>query len=145
MDNLHMLTLFRGGPTVWINYEDAESANIRDNDWLEIFNRNGVVTARAVLSHRIPRGSAVMYHAQERTVNVRRSRISGEPAGSHNGVTKLHLKPTQMIGGYAQLSYEFNYYGPIGAQRDTFVVVRKLKLQEGGAAKESGESRKEAR
>ena len=31
-----------------------------------------------------------------------------------------------MIGGYAQLSYGFNYYGTIGTNRDEFVVVRKM-------------------
>jgi nitrate reductase alpha subunit len=37
------------------------------------------------------------------------------------------VKPTQMIGAYAQLSYDFNYYGPTGAQRDEVVIVRKAK------------------
>jgi nitrate reductase / nitrite oxidoreductase, alpha subunit len=32
-----------------------------------------------------------------------------------------------MIGGYAQFSYGFNYYGTIGTNRDEFVVVRKMK------------------
>ena len=36
------------------------------------------------------------------------------------------MKPTHLIGGYAQLSYGFNYYGPSGTQRDEMVVVRKL-------------------
>ena len=31
-----------------------------------------------------------------------------------------------MIGGYAQLSYGFNYYGTVGSNRDEFVVVRKM-------------------
>ena len=31
-----------------------------------------------------------------------------------------------MIGGYAQLSYAFNYYGPIGSNRDERVVVHKI-------------------
>jgi nitrate reductase alpha subunit len=31
-----------------------------------------------------------------------------------------------MIGGYAQLSYGFNYYGTVGSNRDEFVIVRKL-------------------
>ncbi len=31
-----------------------------------------------------------------------------------------------MIGGYAHLSYEFNYYGPVGSNRDDFVVIRKM-------------------
>ena len=36
------------------------------------------------------------------------------------------MLPTHMIGGYAQLSYGFNYYGTIGTNRDEFVVVRKM-------------------
>ncbi|UOF92067.1 nitrate reductase subunit alpha [Fodinisporobacter ferrooxydans] len=126
-DNLHMLTLFRGGPNVWINHKDAEQAGIKDNDWLEVYNRNGVVTARAVVSHRMPRGTLYMYHAQDRHINVPGSTITKDRGGTHNSPTKIHLKPTQMIGGYAQLSYGFNYYGPIGNQRDLYVKVRKMK------------------
>jgi nitrate reductase alpha subunit len=124
-DTLTMLTLFRGGPTIWINHEDAGSVGIADNEWVECFNINGVVMAKAVISHRIPRGKAFMYHAQERMMSVPGSSISGLRGGTHNSVTRILLKPTQMIGGYAQLSYAFNYYGPTGAQRDEIVVVRK--------------------
>jgi nitrate reductase alpha subunit len=31
-----------------------------------------------------------------------------------------------MIGGYAQLSYGFNYYGTVGSNRDEFVILRKM-------------------
>ena len=31
-----------------------------------------------------------------------------------------------MIGGYAQQSYGFNYYGTIGTNRDEFVIIRKM-------------------
>ncbi len=31
-----------------------------------------------------------------------------------------------MIGGYVQLAYSFNYYGPVGSNRDEVVVVRKI-------------------
>ncbi|KWX69828.1 nitrate reductase subunit alpha [Paenibacillus jilunlii] len=126
-DNQHMLTLFRGGPTVWINNEDAEQHGISDNDWLEVYNRNGVVTARAVVSHRMPRGTMFMYHAQDKHIQVPGSEITDTRGGSHNAPTRIHLKPTQMVGGYAQLSYGFNYYGPIGNQRDVYVAVRKMK------------------
>mgnify|MGYP003449663305 len=37
------------------------------------------------------------------------------------------MKPTHMIGGYAQLSWGFNYYGPCGTQRDQLIVIRKRK------------------
>jgi nitrate reductase alpha subunit len=124
-DTLIMLTLFRGGEAIWLNDEDAVAIGVKDSDWLECFNVNGVVMAKAVVSHRIPRGKAFMYHAQERLINTPGSRISGQRGGTHNSVTRIMVKPTQMIGGYAQLSYGFNYYGPTGAQRDEVIVVRK--------------------
>ncbi|MDR3556223.1 MAG: nitrate reductase subunit alpha [Syntrophobacteraceae bacterium] len=124
-DTLTMLTLFRGGEAIWINNEDATLIDVKDNDWVECFNVNGVVMAKAVVSHRIPRGKAFMYHAQERLINTPGSNISKQRGGTHNSVTRIFMKPTQMIGGYAHLSYGFNYYGPTGAQRDEVVVVRK--------------------
>lgn len=126
-DNLEMLTLFRGGPNVWLSPIDADKAGIKDNDWLEIYNRNGVVTARAVVSHRMPAGSMYMYHAQDMEIQEPLANITGNRGGSHNAPTQIHIKPTQMVGGYGQLSYGFNYYGPIGNQRDLYVAVRKLK------------------
>jgi nitrate reductase alpha subunit len=47
--------------------------------------------------------------------------------GTHNSPTKIHIKPTHFVGGYAQLSYGFNYYGPTGNQRDLKIFIRKLK------------------
>jgi nitrate reductase alpha subunit len=124
-DTLIMLTLFRGGEAIWISDEDARTLEVRDNDWLECFNENGVVMAKAVVSHRIPPGKAFKYHAQERLVNTPGSKLSGKRGGTHNSVTRIMVKPTHMIGGYAQLSYGFNYYGPVGSQRDEVIVVRK--------------------
>ncbi|SMO60749.1 nitrate reductase subunit alpha [Melghirimyces algeriensis] len=126
-DNQHMLTLFRGGPTVWMNDGDAREIEVQDNDWIECFNRNGVVVARSVVSHRIPRGMAFMHHAQDRHINVPGSKLTQNRGGTHNSPTRIHVKPTHMIGGYAQLSYGFNYYGPTGNQRDLNVVIRKMK------------------
>jgi hypothetical protein len=31
-----------------------------------------------------------------------------------------------MIGGYAQQSYGFNYYGTVGSNRDEFIIIRKM-------------------
>jgi nitrate reductase alpha subunit len=121
-----MLTLFRGGPTVWLNKEDAEEIDVEDNDWIECFNRNGVVVARAVVSHRIPRTMAFMHHAQDKHIHTPGSNLTKNRGGTHNSPTRIHVKPTHMIGGYAQLSYGFNYYGPTGNQRDLNVVIRKM-------------------
>ena len=125
MDNQVMLTLFRGGPVVWINNEDAREIGVRDNDWVEVINRNGVVVARAVVSVRIPRGTVIMYHAQERTVYVNRSGLTGKIGGTHNSATRVRLKPLHMVGAYAQLSWSINYYGPVGTQRDEVVIIRR--------------------
>ena len=125
-DNLHMLTLSRGGPIVWVSEVDAEAAGIVDNDWVEAFNLNGALVARAVVSQRVPEGMMMMYHAQEKIVNVPGSEITGARGGIHNSVTRATVKPTHMIGGYAQQSYGFNYYGTVGSNRDEFVVLRKM-------------------
>lgn len=124
-DSQQLLTLFRGGQTVWLNEKDAQSIGVKDNDWCEVYNRNGVVISRAVVSPRLPRGVMFMYHAQDRHINVPMSKISGTRGGTHNTPTRIHMKPTHMIGGYGQLSYGFNYYGTTGNQRDIYVVVRK--------------------
>ena len=125
-DNLIMLTLSRGGPIVWISEVDAREAGIVDNDWIELYNANGALTARAVVSQRVHAGMCLMYHAQEKIVNVPGSEVTGHRGGIHNSVTRAVLKPTHMIGGYAQLAYGFNYYGTVGSNRDEFVIVRKM-------------------
>ena len=125
-DNLLMLTLNRGGPVVWVSEADAKRADIIDNDWVEVFNANGALTARAVVSQRIREGTIFMYHAQEKIVNTPGSEMTGLRGGIHNSVTRAILKPTHMIGGYAQLSYGFNYYGTVGSNRDEFIVIRKM-------------------
>ena len=105
---------------------DAKKVGIEDNDWIECFNANGALTARAVVSQRVKEGMVMMYHAQERIVNVPGAESTGTRGGHHNSVTRVMLKPTHMIGGYAQQAYGFNYYGTIGTNRDEFVAVRKV-------------------
>ena len=126
-DNLHMLTLNRGGPVIWLSEDDAKRGGIVDNDWVELFNANGAIAARAVVSQRVNNGMVLMYHAQEKIINTPGSEITGTRGGIHNSVTRVVLKPTHMIGGYAQYSYGFNYYGTIGTNRDEFVLVRKMR------------------
>ncbi|ALM53997.1 nitrate reductase subunit alpha [Halomonas huangheensis] len=126
-DNLLMQTLSRGGPIVWLSEDDARAIGVEDNDWIELYNANGAIAARAVVSQRVKPGMVMMYHAQERIVNVPGSEVTGTRGGIHNSVTRVCPKPTHMIGGYAQLSYGFNYYGTVGSNRDEFVLVRRMK------------------
>ncbi|MFE1592933.1 nitrate reductase subunit alpha [Nocardia sp. NPDC058705] len=124
-DNLLMLSLSRGGPTMWMSPGDADKIGVRDNDWVEALNRNGVYVCRAVVSQRMPEGVVYVYHAQERTIDVPLSDTTGTRGGIHNSITQLLIKPTHLAGGYAQTSFAFNYLGPTGNQRDEVTVVRR--------------------
>ncbi|MFB8009018.1 nitrate reductase subunit alpha [Nocardia sp. NPDC056000] len=137
-DNLHMLTLSRGGQAIWMSEVDAAKIGVSDNDWIEAVNRNGVVVARAIVSHRMPEGTVFMYHAQDRAVNVPRIEGPAENAegatefkgrgkrgGIHNALTRIMIKPSHLIGGYAQQSFALNYHGPTGNQRDEVTTIRR--------------------
>jgi len=124
-DNLHMLNLFRGGPVLWVNDLDATRIGVADNDWVEAYNRNGVTVARAAVTHRVPPGTVLMYHAIDRHLQMPVSETSGLHGGTDNSLTRVVMKPSHMIGGYAQLSAGFNYYGPTGSQRDEIAVIRR--------------------
>ena len=126
-DNLRMLTLSRGMEPFWLNDKDAAEIGIVDNDWVEVFNDNGVVVTRSAVSARIPRGVAFYYHSPERTISIPKSPLRGNRrAGGHNSLTRTRLNPVLMAGGYAQFTYAFNYWGPTGVNRDTWALVRKL-------------------
>jgi len=129
-DNLRMMTLSRGCYPVWLNDKDAEEMGIQDNDWVEVFNDNGVFVQRAIVSARIPRCTVFVYHATERTIGIPKSPSRGRRAGMNNSITRARLKPVLMAGGYAQFTYFFNYWGPTGVNRDTFAFVRKIEKPE---------------
>jgi nitrate reductase / nitrite oxidoreductase, alpha subunit len=124
-DNLHMLTLSRGGQAIWMSDVDAAKIGVKDNDWIECTNRNGVVNARAIVSHRMPEGLVFMYHAQDKAVDVPRTEKTGKRGGIHNALTRIMIKPSHLIGGYAQQSFALNYHGPTGNQRDEVTTIRR--------------------
>ncbi len=124
-DNLFMLSLSRGGPTVWMSPQDAAVIEAKDNDWVECVNANGIMVLRAIVTHKMPPGIVFVYHAQERTIDVPKTERTGRRGGIHNSLTRLLIKPTHLIGGYAQLSYTFNYLGPTGNQRDMITTIRR--------------------
>jgi nitrate reductase alpha subunit len=127
MENHRMLTLSRGCEPVWLSEPDAADLGIRDNDWVEVHNDHGVYAARAVVSARIPKGVCIVYHVPERTVGIPKSQLrGGKRAGGHNSLTRIHLKPNFLAGGYGQFTYHFNYWGPIAPNRDTHVIVKRM-------------------
>jgi len=114
---------------MWLSVDDAERIGIADNDWIEVYNKHGAVSCRATVSHRIPKGAALFYHSQDRHVNVPVSEVTGARGGTDNSLTRIMIKPSHLIGGYAQLSWGFNYYGPTGPQRDQLIIIRKREGQ----------------
>lgn len=127
MDNLRMLTLGRGMEPCWLNEEDASELSIKDNDWVEVYNDNGVYCTRAVVSSRIPKGVCIVYHTVERTISIPKSQVRGNKrAGMNNSITRIHLKPNFLAGGYGQFSFHLNYWGPSAPNRDTHVIVKKM-------------------
>ncbi len=126
-DNQRMTTLSRGVEPFWMNDHDAAELEIKDNDWVEVYNDHGVVVTRAVVSARIPPGVCIQYHSPERTFSVPKSPLRNyRRAGGHNSLTRTRLKPNLLVGGYGQFTFAFNYWGPVGCNRDTHVLVRKL-------------------
>ncbi|PBD12903.1 nitrate reductase subunit alpha, partial [Mycobacterium avium subsp. hominissuis] len=124
-DNLYMLSLSRGGPTMWMSPEDAAKIQVRDNDWVEAVNANGIYVCRAIVSHRMPDGVVYVYHVQERTVDTPRTETNDKRGGNHNALTRVRIKPSHLAGGYAQHAFAFNYLGPTGNQRDEVTIVRR--------------------
>jgi len=124
-DNLFMLSLGRGGQSIWMSDKDAAKIGVKDNEWVEAVNRNGVVASRVIVTHRMPEGTIYMPHAQDRLIDVPLTEHNGKRGGIHNSMTRIMVKPSHIIGGYAQLSYFFNYIGPTGNNRDEVTIIRK--------------------
>ena len=126
-DTLRMLSLSRGMEPCWLSETDADEMGIEDNDWVEVFNDNGVYCTRACVSSRIPKGICIVYHSPERTYTQPKSQVRGNRrGGGHNSFTRVHLKPNLLMGGYGQFTFHFNYWGPVGVNRDTHVIVKKM-------------------
>ncbi|MBP85134.1 MAG: nitrate reductase subunit alpha [Planctomycetaceae bacterium] len=136
-DHWPMMHMSRGGPTVWLNPEDAEEIEVKDNDWVEMYCENGIEVVRAVVSHQVPKNMAITYHQVERHVNVpfsplaKKYRSSDLRGGNNNATTRILMNPHTMIGGYAQFSYYINYWGTSPSERDHGVLIRKMPLQTG--------------
>ena len=125
-DNLFMLTLSRGGPTVWMSPGDAAQGGGRATT---TGSRRSTATAwwwpaRSCRTG-CPRAPCTCTTPRTGWSTSRSPRPPGSRGGIHNSLTRLLIKPTHLIGGYAQLSFAFNYLGPTGNQRDEVTVIRR--------------------
>ncbi len=120
-DNQRMMTLSRGIEPLWMNDKDAAELGIEDNDWVEVYNDNGVVVHAGRRQRAHPaRHLHPVPLARAHAIGVPKSPLRGNRrAGGHNSLTRIRLKPNLMVGGYGQFTYHFNYWGPTGCNRDT--------------------------
>jgi len=114
-----MLRLNRGGPICYMHPADMATRGLADDDWVRMHNNHGQVIVRVKEMKSEKAGRVTMYHSWERYVGVK-----GQMA-NFNSVTGIRIKPTQLAGGYGQLHFALNYWGPTGVQRDTRVEVEK--------------------
>jgi nitrate reductase alpha subunit len=131
-DHWPMLHMSRGGPTVWLNPDDAQEIGVEDNDWVELYCENGIEVVRAVTSHQVPKRMAITYHQVERHINVPFSPLAKKRGctdlrgGNNNATTRILMNPATMVGGYAQFSFYSNFWGPSPSERDHCVLIRKM-------------------
>ncbi|MBT5072267.1 MAG: nitrate reductase subunit alpha [Kordiimonadaceae bacterium] len=137
-DTWQMLNMFRGGQVVWINDKDAKEIDVDDNDWVEVYNENGISVVRAVVTATVPRDMAIMYHSSERHIAVPFSSLARERGvtdfrgGNNNACTRIMMNPSTMVGGYANWTYFLNYWGTSPSERDCAVLIRKKPLEADG-------------
>ncbi len=116
-DNVLMLRLQRGGPSVEMSPEDARMRGIKDNDWVEVWNDHGKVICRVKVRDGEQRGRVTMWHTPELYMDM--------IEGSTQSVLPVRITPTHLVGNYGHLVFRPNYYGPGGSQRDTRVEVKR--------------------
>jgi complex iron-sulfur molybdoenzyme family reductase subunit alpha len=115
-DAKFQLRLQRGRPVVYLSPGEAASRNLEDNELVEVFNLHGSFQAHLYISPRLPNDMALMYHGWEKYFMD----------NNYQSPTNIRIKPTQIAGGYGQLKFRLNYWGPTGNQKDTRVQIRKL-------------------
>ena len=116
-DHRAMLRLQRGGPIVYLHPSDARKRNLRDNDWVRIYNDIGHCICRVQIMPGEKPGRVTMYHGWEKFL--------GFQQGGWQSLTYIKIKPTQLIGKYGHVNFRLNYWGPTGNNRDIKVEVEK--------------------
>lgn len=99
---------------IWMFFVDVVKIGVFDNDWVEVYNCNGMVDVWVIVSYWILEGMVFMYYGQECIVNILLIECLGKCGGIYNFLICILLKFSYFIGGYVQFSYVFNYYGFIG-------------------------------
>ncbi|MDP8244373.1 MAG: molybdopterin-dependent oxidoreductase [Candidatus Hinthialibacter antarcticus] len=116
-DNRYMLRLQRGLPIVYIHPDDANQKQIKDNDWVRVFNDQGETVVKCKILPGEKKRRLTMYHGWEKFL--------GFQEGGWQSLTYIKIKPTQLIGHYGHLNFKLNYWGPTGSNRDIKVNMER--------------------
>ena len=127
-DNKTLLRLQRGGPALLLSPEDAKARQIKDGDWLQVFNDVGEFKIRGKILPSVQPGSTIMYHAWENYQFPDRKDV--------RQVSPTPLNPVELAGGHPHLRVGFLEGQPGGFDRDTRIDVRLLSEDEVRAMKE---------
>lgn len=116
-DNILMLRLHRGGPLAYMSEKDAADRGLKDNDWVKVYNNHGTIVCRVKITPGEQPGHVSLPFGPELYMDLME--------GNSQSPLPVRINPTHLAGGYAQLKFKPNYFGPSGNQRDVRVEVEK--------------------
>lgn len=117
-DDVNLLRLQRGEPTLTLGVEDAASRGIRDGDRLRVFNDIASFFVQAKVSSSTRPGQVIVYHAWEP--------FQFEGHRSQQVLTPSPINPIQLAGGYVHLQPRMAVGTPGSSDRGTRVEVEKF-------------------
>ena len=101
-----------------------EAIGVRDNEWVEAHNRDGILASRAVVSHRVPQGVCLMYtsapaRSAPALADRRAAGRDGERAHDDRDEADAHDRRLRAALVGAEL------LRPDGSNRDSVTIVRR--------------------
>lgn len=117
VDDSVMLALQRGEPVVYLSRQDAASRNVRDGDFVVVYNDVGDFQLRAIVSSAVRPGQVIVYHAWE----------NYQFPGWHHfkSVMASPLNPVELVGGYGHIRPDVVSLSAGPNDRGTRVEVRR--------------------
>ncbi len=117
VDDSVMLALQRGEPAVFLSPQDAERREVRDGDFVVVYNDVGDFRVRLTVSSAVRPGQVIMYHSWEN--------YQFDGWRHFKSVMASPLNPIEMVGGYGHIRPDVVSLGPGPNDRGTRVEVRK--------------------
>ncbi len=117
-DQRPLLRLQRGEPVVYISERDATARSINDHELVRVKNDLGSFVLRAKIARYVSPGQVLVYHAWE-PYQFRDGR-------SDHAITPSPFKPTNLVGDYGHLKWNYTHWEPNQVDRDTRVEIERI-------------------